>query len=746
MSIMETPLSFQEFEILKAVARYYHETLKRRAEPQEYLERSGLFDPGLLREYQIGYSEGGLPKDDESLEALKRLGLVSASGEEYFKDCLIFPIENLRGEIVGFSGRDLQTDEERFLGSRPEGMFNLARVKGARRIFLTPSLLDALSLIRLGLKDSLFFRGNEEFPEEWRLLEGLACEEICLCLSPECRERVERGIKERFTRAVRLSSWRLPAGLTDANHLLIRGFKKEDLIETETPASDSGFPLEEKEGEFLFRPLNRTYQIRRLPKEPEGSLKVRLKLTSPEGSHLDLVDLQRAREREGFAKRAARLLDLERGLLEKDLERLSEAFELFEARRLFEKKTPLSGFSFPMNEGERREALEFLKDPRLPERIVEDAKAIGHVGEEKNFLLAYLVSISRKLARPLGLLILSQSGAGKTALQEKILSLTPPEDRLRLTRLTNQALFYQEKDSLRHKLIAVEEEAGLQGAGYSIRHLLTAHSLTSLTTLKEEGKERPVSKAHEVEGPVALMMTTTNSSLHYETLNRFIVMTVDESQKQTRAILEAQRRRETLQGLMEKNHQEAIQRRHHNAQRLLEGLEIVNPFAEKLHFSTSLLRARREQGKYLGLMKAIAFLRQYQKEAKEISNGKGTVRYLEVDPKDLEITDELAREILFRGLGEATPLAQSLLYEIREFCEKKSNEEGKGRGFLEAPFTRREIREYTGWSDYQLRRELARLVELEYLIPLTGRKGKRFLYTLAWEGERPCLEETLRAL
>jgi hypothetical protein len=50
-------------------------------------------------------------------------------------------------------------------------------------------------------------------------------------------------------------------------------------------------------------------------------------------------------------------------------------------------------------------------------------------------------------------------------------------------------------------------------------------------------------------------------------------------------------------------------------------------------------------------------------------------------------------------------------------------------------FTRRQVRELTGWGDTQLRVHLGRLVELEYLIEHGGRRGQVFSYELAYGGE-----------
>ena len=50
-------------------------------------------------------------------------------------------------------------------------------------------------------------------------------------------------------------------------------------------------------------------------------------------------------------------------------------------------------------------------------------------------------------------------------------------------------------------------------------------------------------------------------------------------------------------------------------------------------------------------------------------------------------------------------------------------------------FTRPEVREAIGWSDYQVRMHLTRLVQLEYVLPHRGSRGQQFVYELLYDGQ-----------
>ncbi len=85
-------------------------------------------------------------------------------------------------------------------------------------------------------------------------------------------------------------------------------------------------------------------------------------------------------------------------------------------------------------EEEAREALDLLKDPKLLERILADFDACGLVGEETNKVTAHLAATSRKLDRPLAVIVQSSSAAGKSALMDAVLAFLLEEERPAMSR------------------------------------------------------------------------------------------------------------------------------------------------------------------------------------------------------------------------------------------------------------------------------------------------------------------------
>ena len=237
---------------------------------------------------------------------------------------------------------------------------------------------------------------------------------------------------------------------------------------------------------------------------------------------------------------------------------------------------------------------------------------------------------------------------------------------------------------------------------------------------------------YRVEGPVALMLTTTAIDLDEELSNRCLVLTIDESREQTRAIHERQRYEETLAGLAERENGAAIRALHHNAQRLIRPLKVVNPFAESLTFLDDRTRTRRDHRKYLGLIRAIALLHQHQRPTRTLARpGMAPVAYIEVTLDDIAAANGLAHAVLGTTLDELPPQTRALLHLVRDHVAAWAAAAGVQP--RDVRFTRREVREATAWGDTQLKLHLSRLESLEYL--LVRRDGARFVYELLWAGE-----------
>ncbi|MGT7337924.1 toprim domain-containing protein, partial [Escherichia coli] len=373
----------------------------------------------------------------------------------------------------------------------------------------------------------------------------------------------------------------------------------------------------------------------------------------------DAVDMMSARSRGGYARAAAAELGLAEGDLRRSLGKVLLALEHWQA-------APEPANAAPeMTPEDREAALELLRSPDLASRIAADMAACGVVGESTNLTAAYLAAVSRKLDRPLAVLIQSSSAAGKSSLMDAVLNLIPPEERLQYSAMTGQSLFYLGETNLQHKILAIAEEEGVRQAAYALKLLQSDGELTIASTGKDDASGNLVTKQYTVKGPVMLMLTTTAIDVDEELLNRCLVLTVNESREQTEAIHAAQRYAQTLEGLLAANEKSYITQLHQNAQRLLRPLNVVNPFASQLTFMSDKTRTRRDHMKYLTLIQTIALLHQYQREIKRVEHRGQVVEYIEVTREDIALANRLAHEILGRTLDEMPPQTRKLLLLIQ---------------------------------------------------------------------------------
>jgi DNA primase len=494
------------------------------------------------------------------------------------------------------------------------------------------------------------------------------------------------------------------------------------------PASDDAA----NGGETVFTFGDRRYRVRGLPKNltPE-ILKINLLVSVSEKYHVDTLDLYSAKSRSQYVQCAAKELGVRDELVKHDLGRILLKLEVLQDERIKAATKP-ENVAPPMNETEREAALGLLRAPDLLDRIVSDFDACGLVGERTNKLIGYLAAVSRKLDRPLAIVVQSSSAAGKSSLMDAVLAMMPEEERIKYSAMTGQSLFYMGETNLQHKILAIVEEEGASRASYALKLLQSEGELTIATTGKDPVTGTMTTQQYKVSGPVMIFLTTTAIELDEELMNRCIVLAVDEGRQQTAAIHALQRNRRTLTGMLAKQGRDAVLTLHRNAQRLLRPLAVVNPYADQLTFLSDKTRTRRDHEKYLTLIDTIALLHQHQRPVKSASDGGRTIDYIEATREDIRHANRIAHEVLGRSIDELPPQTRNLLVALAAYVSAQMLERQLPRNELR--FSRADLRAATSWGDTQLKLHLARLAELEYVLVHRAERGQGYVYELIYDG------------
>ena len=477
----------------------------------------------------------------------------------------------------------------------------------------------------------------------------------------------------------------------------------------------------------------RRYRIRGLEHNfSPHQLRVNVLATREDLVHLDTLDLCKASRRLAFIRATASELYLDEAVVKKDVGRLLLELERLREAQI-EAATHVRVTKVELTTADKRAAVAFLQAPDLWERILHDYDACGLVGETINKQVSYLACVSRLLRQPLAILIQSGSAAGKTSLMDATLAFMPDEHQIRYSAMTGQSLYYMGGQHLRHKILAVAEEEGVAQASYALKLLQSDGQLRIAAAGKHGGTGRQQTESYEVEGPVMMFLTTTSETPDPELQNRCLTLQVNESPDQTAAIHERQRAAYTLAGQQATHDRELIIRQHQNAQRLLERLDVVIPWAEQLRFRHDQTRMRRDHAKYLALIASITLLHQYQRPKKSRIVAGEARDYLEATVEDAALANRLLSAVMGQSLAGLLPQTRQLLDQIERHVTVRARREKKSRGLIRV--TQRELRESLAWGDFSLRRHLARLVELEYvLVYRTGARNQRE-YQLLYDGQ-----------
>ena len=724
---------------------------------------------------------------------LQEVGILRDSGHEHLNGSVVVPIFDNESNVCELYGRKILgarlrkgTAQHLYLPCPHAGVWNREGLEGQSEIILCEALLDAMTFWVHGYKNVTSSYGTSGFtPDHLAAVKSAGAERILIAYDRDeagnnAAEKLAKDLQQQGFACYRLH---FPKGM-DANQyaqevqpaskslgIVIRSAEwmgqgqaperqldiaiplaeqsvqvEENIptlaaqsvapeilppAEAQPPAPKNDIEAEENEREISFTFGDRKYRVRGMEKNKNYEvMKVNVLASCDEKLHVDTFDLYSAKHRQGFIKVAAIELETEESTVKKDLGKvllkLEELQEKMIAGPVETKKQAV------LSESEQQEALALLRDPDLLNRILSDFSRCGVVGEETNKLVGYLAASSRKLDKPLAIVIQSTSAAGKSSLMDAVLEMMPEDERVQYSAMTGQSLFYMGETNLKHKILAIAEEEGAENASYALKLLQSEGQITIASTGKDESTGDMVTKEYHVEGPVMLFFTTTAIDIDEELLNRCTLLTVNESREQTRAIHEAQRRRRTLAGLQSRLEKETLIKLHRNAQKLLRPLAVINPYADQLTFLDDKTRTRRDHEKYLTLIDTIAFLHQYQRDVKTTTYGDKQVSYIEVQLSDIETANRLAHEVLGRTLDELPAQTRKLLKLIQNMvqseCEKQSIEQKDFR------FSRREVREVVQWSDTALKVHMARLVELEYLLVHRGRAG-RFDYELLFDGD-----------
>jgi DNA primase len=726
-------LQDKEYTRQAVLLKYYQgamQSITQSASGRSYAEKRGL-DHNKLG---FGFCGHGIGKtwSIELQQSMEQLGLLK------IRNCLIFGTKNKENQIVSVYGRCINPNpnvKHFYLQGGFKGLYPSYPKPNTTTLVLVESILDAATLKQYTSYHVLALYGTNGFTEEHteaiKSLQEL--HEIILFFDGDDAGRAAinkyKELLPQLKPGIKISVVDTPQG-EDPNSL-IQSHEPEILTHLiEQRSIESGDAMQSMQAKPMQSLLNIdnpeliVYETKKLHITILGgikitgldrmrvTLKIELKVFSSSLPIRHSLDLYHTKQVEQLIEKMAGQVSSSTTEAERTISELTTALEQYRSTKL-ELMKPKKEEKRSMIEQERKDAMQYLKDPKLMTNTLVDVVKSGIVGEVQNSLIAYLTYTSRKREKPLHIICLGASGTGKTYLQEKISELIPEEEKIEITTLSDNALYYFGHEELKHKLILIEDLDGAENVLYPLRELQSKRKISKTVTLKDnKGNLKTITLV--VEGPVCVSGCTTRERIYDDNANRSILLYIDDSQEQDKRIMEYQQKASA--GQINTGEEAIVREKLKNVQRLLKSIKVINPYAEIIDLPHEVFKPRRTLLILLSFIETVTFYHQYQRPLH--INEETKEPYIETTKEDIEIAFRLMKHVLFSKSDELSKAA-------RNFLEKLKGEVKTGELFYT-----QEIRKNLRMSSSTMHRYMYELKVNGYIQSKSGSKYKGFEYEI----------------
>jgi DNA primase len=705
----------EKIAVLTKLFKYFTKALPLTNKAVDYLQARAI----NYKEHEAGYNSGDWHYKQEKnfIASGEQYGLLKARPDKGFtawaKDCIIFPLKNADNKIISLYGRSITNDKEQrhFYLQNRSGLYPGYPSLQTKKLILTESIIDAASLLQvlpfgkdLGWAVLSLYGTNGLTEEHTKaIIELPQLEEIILMLNADDAGNAATHKHAHTLHAmlphIHITHTSLPAG-EDVNSVLCThddagvlqiiieqrtdfsfSIEKEKSVEQSempqggktitTPAATQS-KLDTRNNELLIYDNCELYfeilggiKLTGLDKM-KVTLKVKHKekVNNPQWYSFDLYNQV---QREQTINNVAETLEVSTQATTQTFIQLITELENHRIKKI-EALQPKEKAVNEMTAAARQTAVNELKKPKLLQRTSQLLQQCGIIGEETNSLIAYLIYTKRKQEVPLHVMFLGSSGSGKTYLQERISELVPEEDKIEITQITENALYYFKQEELKNKLLLIEDLDGAMTVFYPLRELQTKRRISKTVTLKDsKGNLKTITLT--VEGPVCVSGCTTKEKIYEDNANRCILLYTDQSRDQDKRINEYQTK--LSGGEVNKEREQQYKELFKNMQRVLRPVNIINPYAKYIELPEQVFKPRRTMTLLLGFIEAITFYHQYQREVKKGSNNQ---LYIETNIDDIETAFELLKDVLFSKSDELATATRNFFEKLKQYMSENSQQ------------------------------------------------------------------------
>jgi len=187
--------------VAREILNFYKENLKNSSLAKDYIKKRGIL-PRIIEDFELGYSPtdiGLLKKFIEekniSIEDLEKIGLITNTEngiKDKFAGRLIFPIKDVKGNVVAFGGRALEEGKQpKYLNSPDTVIYkkgntlygiyeSLPYIKEKETVIIVEGYMDLISLHQIGIKNVVATLGTAFTQNQARLIKKYVKEAIIM--------------------------------------------------------------------------------------------------------------------------------------------------------------------------------------------------------------------------------------------------------------------------------------------------------------------------------------------------------------------------------------------------------------------------------------------------------------------------------------------------------------------------------------------------------------------------------------
>jgi len=308
-----------------AAAQLYREILlsAKGKKGLEYLQERRL-SPEIVEKFGLGFApdnwntiEDYLFKKAFSQEQVKSTGLIKRSDQQnryydLFRNRVIFPIHDQRGEVIGFGGRVLDGSLPKYLNtpetelfSKRKNLYGLYQARQAMRnlnqALVVEGYMDCLKMHQAGIENTVATLGTAMTQEQARLLRRFVEEVVLLFDGDDAGQREAlRAVEVLRTEGLRVWVVSLPGGKDPDDYLDLYG--KEEFLQY----------IQNSKVDHIEFKLNRYIET-----ETELNLDTRIRIIK--AVQKDIASLESELEKDYYVRLLSRRLQVQENLIRREL-------------------------------------------------------------------------------------------------------------------------------------------------------------------------------------------------------------------------------------------------------------------------------------------------------------------------------------------------------------------------------------------------------------------------------------------